>query len=328
MGTFDFGSLRLITGVRVEQTRYDASGTQLVIDEELGSGDPEFFPVSFSKRYTDVLPALILRWEPSENVVVRASANRSIARPNFADSAPFQIIEIEEDDGEFERVAELGNPDLDPMRSTNIDASIEYYPGELTVLSAGVFYKRITDFVVMADVAGTGAFEDFDEAMQPVNGDRATVRGLELAWTQQLAFLPAPFDGLLVSANYTLVDSESTLPFRPGETVPLPLQSDRVANLSIGYEKRGLSLRLSGTYRSDFFDEVNDLEDATFDRYAASNLQVDFSAKYRLSDGFQVYLNAVNLTDEPFYAYFGNRRHNSQFEQYGRTFELGLQYNF
>jgi TonB-dependent receptor len=328
MGTFDFESLRLITGVRVEQTRYDSRGTQLLIDEELGSGDPEFLPVEFSKRYTDWLPSLILRWEASENVVVRASANRTIARPNFADSAPFQIIEIEEDDGEFERVAELGNPDLDPLRSTNVDASIEYYPGDLTVLSAGVFYKRISDFVVLADVAGTGAFEDFDEALQPLNGDRATVKGLELAWTQKLEFLPAPFDGLMISANYTYVDSESELPFRPGETVPLPLQSDQIANLSIGYEKRGLSLRLSGTYRSEFFEEVNDLEDATFDRYADSNLQVDFSAKYRLSDSFQVYLNAVNLTDEPFYAYFGNRRYNSQFEQYGRTYELGLQYNF
>lgn len=327
MANVDFGSVRLIGGLRVERTTFDAVGTQLRIDEEGGDGDPVFTPVTASKTYIDWLPGLHLRWEPVDSVVMRASATRSIARPNFAEAAPFQVIEIEEDDGEVERTAELGNPELDPLRSSNLDVSIEYYPGDIAVLSAGVFYKDITDFVVLADVAGEGAFADFDEAIQPLNGGDASVRGIELGWTQRLSFLPGVLDGLLVSANYAWIDSESELPFRE-TTVPLPRQSDRVGNVSVGWEKYGFNVRLAGTYRSAYLDEIGELDDAAFDRYADDNFQVDLAAKYRISEHLQVYFNAVNLNDEPFYAYYGSRRYNSQFEQYGRTYELGLQANF
>jgi TonB-dependent receptor len=327
MASADFGSLRLIGGLRVERTEFDAIGTQLRIDEEDGDGDPAFSPVAAAKTYTDWLPGLHLRWEPVDSLVMRASATRSIARPNFAESAPFQVIEIEEDDGEFERSAELGNPDLDPLSSTNLDVSVEYYPGDVAVVSAGVFYKDITDFIVLADVSGEGVFADFDEAIQPLNGGDASVRGLELGWTQRLAFLPGALDGFLVSANHAWIDSESELPFR-ATTVPLPRQSDRVGNVSVGWEKYGVSIRLAGTYRSAYLDEIGELDDPDFDRYADDNFQLDLAAKYRLSENVQVYFNAVNLNDEPFYAYFGNRRYNSQFEQYGRTYELGFQANF
>ena len=38
-------------------------------------------------------------------------------------------------------------------------------------------------------------------------------------------------------------------------------------------------------------------------------------------------LAVVNINDEPFYANFGrNDRFNSQFEQYGRTYALGIRY--
>lgn len=328
MVNVDFGQVRLTGGVRVEQTDFDAAGTRVLIDEESGDGDPVFEPVRETKSYTDWLPGLHLRWEPWDALVVRASANRTIARPNFAYSAPFQVIEIEEDDGEFERNAELGNPDLDPLRSTNLDVSVEFYPGGVSVLSAALFYKRIKDFIVIADVAGEpGPFVDFDEAIQPLNGDRATVQGLELGWTRQLDFLPGALDGLLVSANLTFIDSESTLPFRDGE-VPLPLQSDRIGNLTLGYEKHGVSVRLAGTWRGAYLDEIGELDDPAFDRYVDDHFQLDLTAKYRITDNLQVYGNAINLTDRPFYAYFGQRRFNSQYETYGRTYELGLRYNY
>jgi outer membrane receptor protein involved in Fe transport len=39
----------------------------------------------------------------------------------------------------------------------------------------------------------------------------------------------------------------------------------------------------------------------------------------------QLYFNIVNLNDEPYYAYTGQRYANFQYEQYGRSFALGLQ---
>jgi len=55
--------------------------------------------------------------------------------------------------------------------------------------------------------------------------------------------------------------------------------------------------------------------------------QIDFSAKYFINDNLNVYFNAVNITDEAFYNYFGQRNINAQFEEYGRSFELGIKWS-
>ena len=328
MLTADFGPLRVVAGARVEQTEFDASGTEYVVDEESGSGDPEFAAVRADERYTDVMPSLNLRMELGERTLARFAYSSTISRPNLAAAAPFARIEIEEDDGEFERNAELGNPDLDPLRAQNFDVSIEHYPGGIAQLSAGVFLKNLRDFFVMSDIAGTaGAFEDFDEALITLNGGKARIVGVEFGYAQRFAMLPTPFDGLLLSANLTLSDSKADLPFRD-QHISLPFQSDSVANLALGYEKYGLSLRLAGTYRDDYFEVVNELDDAAQDRYVKEQLHLDFSGSYRITDHYQVYVNAVNLTDEPFYAYFADRRFASQYEEYGPTYELGFKANF
>ena len=62
--------------------------------------------------------------------------------------------------------------------------------------------------------------------------------------------------------------------------------------------------------------------------YVDDHFQLDLTAKYRLNPSTQLYFNAINLNDRPLYAWLGERRFNSQFESYGRTFELGVQVNF
>ena len=328
MASADVGRLRLVGGLRVERTEYSARGTQFLLDEEGGSGDPEFASLRRERDYTDVLPSLNLRYSLNERLLLRAAYSMTIARPSFEQASPRQAIEIEEDDGEFERVAEFGNPDLDPLRSQNFDLAIEFYPGGVTALSAGLFYKRIDDFFVIADVAGEpGPFEDFDEAITTLNGGSADLYGLELSLTHKFKTLPAPFDGLLIGANATFTDSEAELPQRD-DKAPLPRQSDLLWNLLLGYEKKALRLRLAATYRDAYFDEIDELDDPSTDRYVDDHLQIDFSGSYRVAPNYEIYVNAVNLNDEPFYAYFGNERFSSQYEEYGPTYEIGVKADF
>jgi len=286
-----------------------------------------FAALRADESYTDVLPSIHLRYAVTDNTVARASYSQTLARPGFEAATPRAEIEIAEDDGQIEREAEVGNPDLEPLRAQNVDLSIEHYPGGVAVLGAGVFYKRLEDFFVLSDLAGTGAFADFDEAIATVNGDDADLFGIELNAVRQFRGLPSPFDGFLVSANYTWTDSEARLPFRDGD-VPLPRQSDNLFNLALGYEKYGLSLRLAASYRDAYFDEVDELDDPAFDRYVDEHLQLDFTGKYRITEQLQLRLNVINITDEPFYAYFQQPRFNSQYEEYGLTAEVGLSYDF
>lgn len=321
MGSMDIGRLRLLGGARVEMTEYSAKGHELVEDE-----DAETLTVnrtSDDNDYVDVLPNLQLRYELTPQSVARAAVTQTLARPNFEDAAPFVERNIEGGEKEYE----AGNPDLDPYRATNLDLMYEFYPEEtVAVYTFGVFYKDIEDYVVTADVAGTGfndAARNASEYITSINGDSATIMGLEVSAFQHLDFLPSPWDGMLVAANYTYVDSEAKLPGRD-EDIPLPAQAEQVGNFSLGYEKYGLSVRASVAWRDEYLDEVFDVEDPDQDRYAAEHTQFDLTASYEANDSLQVYAEGINLNDEPFHAYIGDKKYNSQYDEFGPTYKLGV----
>lgn len=313
MVTLDIDKWRIITGVRYESTRFDTQGNkvELVADEINDDEQVLISPWQVKKDYEHLLPSINVKYSASDKLLARFAFTQTIARPTFGDSAAFQIIESEitEDDGniETERKAEVGNPDLAPYESDNIDLSVEYYPGHIGVLSAGLFYKDIDNYIIQAEVQDNGQWPGFEEVVQPINGGSASLTGLELSWTKNFQ------SGLFVSANGTFVDTDDKL----------PNQADTVANFMFGFENNKFSARLSTTYKSESFQFTDNNSDVTEDKHS----QIDFSAKYYIDDTMQIYFNAVNLTDEPYYLYHGNEKYNYQYEEYGSSFELGFTIN-
>jgi TonB-dependent receptor len=336
MGKYQTGPLRLIGGVRVEQTKTNTSGNRAELIEEgalvggVPLADDTLFitPVSFSNDYTDVLPSLNVRYDVTDKVVARFGAFQSIIRPSFGKFAPRFIIE-ENEDGE--REGEFGNPDLDPYRATNFDATLEYYFSPEAVLQGGVFYKKIDDYIVDVVFEDPGTFNGiaYNEAVIPLNGESAEVRGLELSYGQAFTMLPAPFDGLIANVNYTYTDTEAEVQTEDGlRTIPLPTSSEHTYNIVIGYDKGPLSLRLSGAGRSSYLDELGG--EADEDRYVEPHFQIDASAKYRFSDNFQLFGELVNINDATYTAYQTGpgRDRLLQYEEYGWTAKFGFKANF
>ena len=322
MGTWDFDRLSVNAGVRVEHTKLDNRGNLVEFIEEdfNGPGDPPedtviVAPISDTNSYTDVLPSASLRFDANDRMVVRASVYRSVVRPRVEEVA--LRVEIEDNEGA------LGNPQLDPFRAWNLDASIAYYPTELSVISAGVFYKEIDDFIfiqVIDDFDFLG--RTLDEAEIALNGDTATVFGIEFNYQQHFGFLSPPFDGMILGLNYTYVDSEADTGDRK---VDMPKQAGSLANAMFGYEKGGFDFRIAMKYRDNYIDE---LVDPGLDRYTDTHTQWDVTAKYRFSDSWLVYMELMNLNDEPEFYYAGHRRRAFQYDEYGATYALGFQYNF
>ena len=337
MGHYEIGALTLIGGLRVERTEDKMKGNLVELVEEDGTRngvvltEDTIFTTAqtFDNQYTDLLPSLSLRYNSSENVVLRAGLFKSVVRPGISKLAPRFIVE-EADDGE--REGEFGNPDLDPFSAWNYDLSAEWYFAPEAVIQFGIFYKRIDDFIVDAefdasDAPYSGVFNgvSFDEALIPLNGDEATVLGYEIAYQQALTELPAPFDGLLVSLNYTYTDSEGDI---GGRSIPLPAASEHNYNAMLGYEKGPVSVRLTATYRDEYLDELGG--SAIEDRYVRDHTQIDMSASYRLNDNVRIYAQLVNLDDEPFVAFQNGPGTDRllQYEEYSWTGKLGVQANF
>ncbi|WP_394343856.1 TonB-dependent receptor [Stenotrophomonas rhizophila] len=315
MGTWDIGALRIIGGVRVENTQFSATGNS--VDVASNGRTYTVTPLTVSRSYTNVLPGLHLRYDAGDAWVLRAAANKTVSRPSFGDIAP--RIGLSRGDEEVR----IGNPQLDPYESKNIDLSIEKYIGTTGILSLGLFHKAIDGYIVNTVSTTDPAYPDF-KVTRVINGNKATVKGAEFNWQQQLAFLPAGWDGLLVGASGTWLDTD----FDPGlagrerDDFMLPRASKHVYTAHIGYEKAGFSTRVAAVYRSEYLDTLGD--SAAYDIYVAPNTQLDFSLDYKITANVSVYLEAQNLLDKPLELYQGTRSRTLQMEEYGRTYALGL----
>lgn len=344
LGRWDSDNLTVIGGVRYEYTKTDIAGNFTLLVEEDGtlpdgttaSDDTVLVtPRLTEKDYGEWLPSLNIRFEPETDLVFRLAGYRSLVRPGFGKIAPRFATEQNDDD---EVEGEFGNPDLQPYKAWNFDAGVEYYFAGNGALSAAVFYKDISDYVVDVEFESASfAGIAFDEAVIPLNGDSAEVWGLELGFAMQWDMLPAPFDGIITQANYTYTNSEGVVPDggsdvigQVGDTrmIPLPSTSENTFNASIGYDKGPLSMRVAGTYRDDYLDELGG--SAEEDRYVDSHFQLDASIKFRVTDNIRIFAEAVNLTDAEYFAYntVGGRQNAYQYEVYGRTFKGGVKVTF
>ena len=338
MQRIDINDLRMVYGLRYERTDFSARGAYVREVDVKGEDDVQISESRYDSDYSSVLPSINLRYKPSKNLIFRGAYTHSTARPSFGDLNPTPgAIEIEQDDDVIEMAVKAGNPQLKPYKSRNLDLTVEYYPGNMGVLSAGAFYKRIDDFVFSADVssvadpaeyAGNIAVTDI-EVLKPLNGQSASLYGLELGWTRQFTELPGALSGLILMANATVTESDANLGLGPdagrGNESRLPLQADLVANFVVGYEKYGWSVRLSSAYIGNRIAEIN-LEDQSNDLYEDGHHQVDLTAKYDVSEQLQLFFNAMNLGEEPNYRYYGRSRYNAQYDEIGRSYVLGISY--
>ncbi|MCY4043935.1 MAG: TonB-dependent receptor [Cellvibrionales bacterium] len=315
MMRMDIDDLRLITGVRYEGTDRSMTGKRFVKESE---------SVTATQYETDdqhILPAIVAKYDLSEASVLRAAWTNTLARPTFEQLSPGALLNVEDEEGE------AGNPLLETMTSSNIDVAYAWYPGDVSVVSVGVFYKQIEHFIYKT--ALESSILGFDEGLTMEtwkNGDNASLMGMELNAAHQFNC------GLLLSANATVIDSDATLEWYDEDKevyqsreIRLPGQSDFVANLLVGYEYGRYSLRLSGNYQALMLDEVEDITDKYNDIYIDSNMHWDFVAKAKLMNELSATFKVSNLTDESYYAYQHKSDYNYQYEKYGRTFQLGFE---
>lgn len=212
----------------------------------------------------------------------------------------------------------VGNPFLKPTQSKNIDASVEWYFAPVGSLTVAAFWKQLTDvaFNSTARLPFTNNGATFDVLVTtPGNSEKkATVKGFEVGYQQFYDFLPKPFDGLGINANYSYIDSsgvpQSTLSATDPDvaagrvttvdTSKLPLQglSKHNANFALIYEKKKVSARLAYNWRSDFLLTVRDVIIPYAPIMNEATGQLDGSFFYTLNDNVKIGVQGVNLLNE------------------------------
>src|SRR5262249_35645500 len=191
------------------------------------------------------------------------------------------------------------------------------------IVSGGFFYKRLNDYAYSNTLQQTiGA--DLYRVTQPVNGDKANLYGVELSLNRQLNFLPGFLKGFNVYANYTHVHSDSILP--RGDFI-LPSQASDMGNASLAYQRKGFSSRVSFNFQGRLplaiGSTVND------DNWLDNRLQIDFSASQQFGKHVKVFIDLLNLGNEPYRVYLGATPNRPiQEERYKIWAITGVKLNF
>lgn len=330
MGRQQINKLMVLGGVRYERTKAGYDSKDVII---AANGDLEAIrPVTGTSVYDFVLPQLHLKYELDKFSNLRAAVTYSYARPNFSEIIPSQEVNRED------RVATIGNADLKPVKAINYDLMGEHYFGSVGIVSAGLFYKKLDDFIYRRTIfnspyptTGTPIIERID-ITQSQNGNDADVLGAEIAFQRRLSFIPFLRDFSLYM-NYTYTHSKARIQSREAnednanaeEEIRLPGQANHVGNASLAYEGKKFSARLSLNFNGSYLSELGGT--SSEDIFIKNRMQLDATAGYAITSRFRLFVEALNLTNQPLQAYQGTSDQYIQREFYRYWMRFGLKFN-
>ncbi|WP_299103654.1 TonB-dependent receptor [uncultured Tenacibaculum sp.] len=307
----------IIAGVRAEKTAIDYSGFDLKIEEE------EVTTTSGSNSYINWLPNLHAKYKINKNTLLRAAWTNTIARPNYFDLVPYR--NINSDDLE----AEYGNPNLNPTESMNFDLMFEHYFSNVGIISAGLFYKDIDQFIynsISRESITIGTNTEIYDVTRPFNGGSAEIYGFEIALQRKLNFLPSFLRNLTVYGNYTFTDSKTDGIVGREKGLPLAGAVKNMFNGSLAYETAKLSVRASLNFADDYIFEYG--KDKFTDSFYDQQLFLDVNAAYNITKNLRIYAEAKNLTNQELRFYQGTKNQTRQAEFYDYNWNIGIKYNF
>ncbi len=317
MATINVGPLLSITpGVRFQQLKTVYIGAQ-------GLQGPNPYDTYANQLDTVTayhpywLPDVLVRYKPVDWFDIRLAYSNTVSYPDYSSLAP--IIDVAQTRGTLT----WNGFKLDPIRSTNYDAYFSFYNNALGLFTAGGFLKQITNLIYQqtftpatpallakyypAWVTNKTPIPGIAVSEYINNPYKINDYGMELDWQTHLWYLPRPLDGLVVNANFTHIFSKAEYPFqyvntsvRPTKyidssyTAPLLYQPDNIFNLSLGYDYKGFSVRLSMLYSDKIFTGPNPWTQLR--TYTSAYNRWDLAVKQELPiEGLQVFCTWNNI---------------------------------
>ena len=290
--------------------------------------------------YTTWLPSVLLKYNATDNLKLRASFTKTLARPKYSALVPCTNYNIAEEEARF------GNPDLKPTTSYNFDLSGEYYFESVGLVSLGLFYKNIHDVIAEEHWKSTSdpnipaglLNEDGEpvkyEITKNINAFDAGIFGVEASWQRDFGFIAPWLKAFGFYGTYTYTHSTThnhRFEHRTADAsddIKMTGSPEHTANASLFYEDKGLSVRLSYNFASDFVDEFGTV--AALDRYYDKVNYLDLNASYTFGKKVRttVYAEATNLLNQPLRYYQGTKDRTMQAEYYGVKLNAGVKVSF
>ena len=316
-------------------------------------------PVTGGNSYVEFLPSLNVVADLQPDLLGRFAVYRALSRPDPSDLSFGRTFTgvTDETDGATS-IAELvgtanatGNPFTDPLLSWNVDAGLEWYPNDDTILAFNAYYKSFS-----GGFQTVGQFEDFNVSGQDlsvlvtttdVSEEKSRIYGLEVTAAHRFSYLPAPFDGLGFKLSYNYADSNfefeddtlgellgvntadgSTFVRQNGIIPPTNLFgfSKHVLSAQAYYEIGPFDFQGVYKYRSSYFQQFV----STPGRIRITDDVEVFEARvsFELTDNVRFTLEGLNLFNEPRTDFRGAPDDLGQVLVYGPRYFAGVRFKF
>lgn len=120
-----------------------------------------------ANSYTHNLPSWNIKFELTDDVILRMAGYEALVRPNLRSQNPTTIITpSENDDGDVTGVrVDLPSSDVEPYTADNFDVSLEWYNREGSAISIGFFEKEITGLFGREPICGDDIPSDISEGL-------------------------------------------------------------------------------------------------------------------------------------------------------------------
>ena len=334
-------------GIQLVDTDQSSSGFSA---RQVSDGVSESLAVSGGAEYIEILPSSNFILEVGEDQFLRFALARTLARPRMDDMRASRNYNFNASLNNAQARPDQnspwggggGNPELMPYIADVFDISYEkYFANRRGYVSLAGFHKELETYVYnrnqIFDFTGYpsgGVTPVINEGIvgAPDNGDGGYIRGIEFALSVPFEIVHPMLDGF--GAQFSVSQTESEIQPDPTQApTPLPGLSETVGNLTVYYEKNGFQARVSNRYRSEFLGEVAGFGNGRTLRQVAAENIVDAQLGYEFQsgplEGVSALFQVNNLTDEPFKTYEnGDERRTIDFQSYGRTYLVGVNYRF
>lgn len=286
--------------------------------------------------HRNALPSLNIKYELNDEMLMRLAISRAMSRPDIGNLRNYISVSktapkidsatdplwIKDANGaitgaKIVYTADTQNPNLKPITADQIDLTFEYYFAAVGSFTATAFAKEFHDYIQFArynrEVTNNGVTKTV-EFRGPVNGEGAKISGLEFSFQRFFDFMPEPFDGFGVQANYTYlkndgitntgIKNDTSNPDSKSDQAPDSVKVDRLeglsdhtANFVLMYEKNDWAARVAYNWRSEYMITAIDCCVAVPIWTEASGT-LDGSVKYSFSENVEVSFQIANILNE------------------------------
>lgn len=349
MTEINFGQyIMFLPGIRFENTFVDMTSRKGNVPDDYSDlpldSPPQISDTSGTLTFSNWFPMIHLRIKPTNWFDIRLAYTQSISRPRLDYLLPKLRL------NGSSRTITLGNPELKPQISSNFDTYLSIYANSIGLFTGGVFFKKIDNLIydreqrLLLDPVADGYEANWKGYYldKPENSPYVTnITGFEIEWQTNFKWLPSPFDGFVLNINYTHVWLDTKYPRTIVEKTVIPVfpyvtttvndtsrsgkminQANDIANISIGYDYKEFSGRISMLFQGKTLAEVGDRPE--LDSFTDDYLRWDLLLKYNFTKNIGLYLNVNNFTNSPDRNYTLSQIYQTAEEYYNWTADLGL----